>query len=140
MRIQFEEVPLDVRRRAARAVAALVGDRQFFLTPTWVTTWLRWAAPAVTPHVLVARDGGGAVVGVLPLARRGRALELAGAAEGADPCRKPLSSACRSWQSETQTGTRSASTAARCPASWSWFWSTSSLARSWDLTATTIVC
>lgn len=31
MRIQFEEVPLDVRRRAARAVAALVGDR---LSPT----------------------------------------------------------------------------------------------------------
>src|SRR6478609_920888 len=27
MRVQFEEVPLDVRRRAARAVAALVGDR-----------------------------------------------------------------------------------------------------------------
>jgi CelD/BcsL family acetyltransferase involved in cellulose biosynthesis len=68
----------------APAWAALVGDRQFFLTPTWVTTWLRWAAPAVTPHVLVARDGGGAVVGVLPLARRGRMLELAGAAEGAD--------------------------------------------------------
>lgn len=68
----------------APAWAALVGDRQFFLTPTWATTWLRWAAPAVTPHVLVARDGAGAVVGVLPLARRGRTLELAGAAEGAD--------------------------------------------------------
>lgn len=31
MRVPFEEVPLDVRRRAARAVAALVGDR---LSPT----------------------------------------------------------------------------------------------------------
>lgn len=31
MRIQFEEVPLDVRRRAARAVAAMVDDR---LSPT----------------------------------------------------------------------------------------------------------
>lgn len=31
MRIPFEEVPLDVRRRAARAVAAMVGDR---LSPT----------------------------------------------------------------------------------------------------------
>ena len=27
MRVQFEEMPLDVRRRAARAVAAMVGDR-----------------------------------------------------------------------------------------------------------------
>ena len=27
MRVPFEEVPLDVRRRAARAVAAMVGDR-----------------------------------------------------------------------------------------------------------------
>lgn len=31
MRVPFEEVPLDVRRRAARAIAALVGDR---LSPT----------------------------------------------------------------------------------------------------------
>jgi hypothetical protein len=31
MRVPFEEVPLDVRRRAARAVAAMVGDR---LSPT----------------------------------------------------------------------------------------------------------
>jgi hypothetical protein len=38
MRVPFEEVPLDVRRRAARAVAALVGDR---LSPTR----LRKAAP-----------------------------------------------------------------------------------------------
>jgi|GEM_PF-327467 len=68
----------------AGAWAPLVGSRQFFLTPTWVLTWLRWAAPAATPHVLVARDAAGTVVGLLPLARRGHALEIAGAAEGAD--------------------------------------------------------
>lgn len=48
MRIHFEEVPLDVRRRAARAVATLMGDR---LSPTR----LRKAEPAFGEAVPVYR-------------------------------------------------------------------------------------
>ena len=62
---------------------ALCGPDQFFASPSWVLTWLKWSG--ATPRVLVAHDTDGALVGVLPLAesRAGR-FEFAGQSMGAD--------------------------------------------------------
>ncbi len=61
---------------------ALLRPDQFFLGPTWVLTWLRWSQ--ARPCVAVARDGRGTLVGLLPLAWNGRALEFCGQRLGAD--------------------------------------------------------
>ena len=76
----------DVERVAALAPAwrALLRPGQVFLTPEWVLTWWRWAADGAAPLAAVVRDAAGALVGLLPMARRGRALALVGADDGGD--------------------------------------------------------
>jgi len=61
---------------------ALLEPSQFFLSPLWVLTWLRWSG--ARPCVPVARDGSGRLVGLLPLAWTGRTLEFCGQVLGAD--------------------------------------------------------
>lgn len=56
----------------------------FFVGPEWVLAWFDAAAAGAHPHVLVVRDAAGALVGLLPMARRGGHLSLPGADDGAD--------------------------------------------------------
>lgn len=72
---------LDPLEEAWRALLPRDG---FFAGPDWVLAWFDAAADGATPHVLLARDAGGRLRGVLPLARRGGRLFLPGADVGAD--------------------------------------------------------
>jgi len=64
---------------------ALLGPRQLFAGPDWVLTALRHGGGRRRPHVLVARDGAGRLVGLLPLERSGRGvLAYAGQSLGGD--------------------------------------------------------
>lgn len=63
---------------------AMLGPTQCFLTPAWVDAAYAVAGKGETACVLVARDGAGAPVGLLPLLRRRRVLSIAGASFGAD--------------------------------------------------------
>jgi glycosyltransferase involved in cell wall biosynthesis/CelD/BcsL family acetyltransferase involved in cellulose biosynthesis len=80
------EVEVVGTREGAEALAdawrALAAPRGFFAGPDWVLAWLEHDATAA-PEVLVARRDG-AVVGLLPLVRRGRTLAFAGTGFGAD--------------------------------------------------------
>ncbi len=62
----------------------LAGPYRFFVGPDWVLAWLEGrGGEGVSPHVLVARDGAGALVGLLPLVRTARGdLEPAGRLDG----------------------------------------------------------
>ena len=78
-----------VRDRAALdAIAdawrAMLPANGFFVGPEWVLSWFDAAAAGALPEVLVARDGGDGIVGLLPMARRGGRLALPGTDDGAD--------------------------------------------------------
>ncbi|MBL9086153.1 MAG: GNAT family N-acetyltransferase [Planctomycetia bacterium] len=60
---------------------ALLTDRQFFVGPDWVRSWLEGPGRPLTPHVLTVREGS-RLVGVLPLAARRRVVSTCGADEG----------------------------------------------------------
>lgn len=80
------EVVDDVEALEALAPAwdALLGPDHFFLGPDWVLAWIEHGEVEGSPCVLVARDRTGALVGLLPLVRRGHVLGFAGQGEGAD--------------------------------------------------------
>ena len=61
---------------------ALCGPFDVFVAPDWILTWFQ--TTRAKPHVLVAREGDGRLVGVWPLAREGKRLVLAGQDMGSD--------------------------------------------------------
>lgn len=78
---------LDDPARLAPLVEAwegMLGPAQCFLSPAWVDAAYAVAGKDEAACVLVARDGAGTPVGLLPLTRRGRTLSIAGASFGAD--------------------------------------------------------
>ena len=79
-------VETDLSRLEALAGAwrDLTGPLGFFVGPDWCLAWWREAAEGATPHALAVRDAAGALVGVLPLTRRGDVLETTGTSDGAD--------------------------------------------------------
>ena len=75
---------LDALEALVPAWDDLLGPDHFFLGPDWVLAWLRHGETRGRPHVLVAKDPRGRLVGLLPLVRRGDVLGFAGQGEGAD--------------------------------------------------------
>ena len=84
--LSFEVVEdLDALESLAEDWQALLGPRQFFAGPDWVLSALRHGGAARRPHVIVARDAAGRLVGLLPLAHAGRGvLACAGQDLGGD--------------------------------------------------------
>lgn len=64
---------LEAIREEWDALATRTGA-PIFSRPAWLVAWQRHLAPVAVPELLVLRDGGGALTGVLPLARMSRRL------------------------------------------------------------------
>jgi glycosyltransferase involved in cell wall biosynthesis/CelD/BcsL family acetyltransferase involved in cellulose biosynthesis len=63
---------------------AILAPRRFFAGPVWVRTWRETLGKDARGEVLVGRDASGAIVGVLPLERRGDVLTTCGSGGGVD--------------------------------------------------------
>ena len=84
-RLAWEVVEeIDALQALAPEWDALLGPNHFFLGPDWVLAWLQHGEIEGRPHVLVAKDPRGRLVGLLPLVRRGDVLGFPGQGEGAD--------------------------------------------------------